>query len=159
MRLLPKTCFFTGHRVIGVEDRATIKKQLEQEIVKAIAGEVSVFIAGGAVGFDMIAAETVLRLKKEYPIQLSLYLPCKNHDILWNEGERLRLEYIKSMADEIYYVTHEEYKDGCMKKRNMAMVEASDMCIAYIKSNHSGTAQTLKMAEEKNLKIVKIANH
>ena len=158
MNLIPKTCFFTGHRVIGAEARTAIRESLKREIINAINDGVTVFIAGGALGFDMLAAETVISLKKDFQIQLVLYLPCRNHNMLWGEGDRLRFDNIMSMADEIYYVTQEEYKDGCMKKRNLAMVEASDMCIAYIKSQHSGTAQTIKMAEAKSIEIIKIAD-
>jgi uncharacterized phage-like protein YoqJ len=53
------------------------------------------FYAGGALGFDTIAALTVLRLKKLYPqIKLCLILPCKNQTKMWSESDRAIYEGI-----------------------------------------------------------------
>lgn len=155
--MIPKTCFFTGHRVLKPSDKPDIKDRIRKEVINAINNDVKVFIAGGAVGFDMLASEVVLSLKEEYDISLCLYLPCIDHTMLWNEGDKVRFDNIFAMADEHYYVTDKKYSDGCMQKRNFAMAEASDMCIAYMKSEHSGTAQAVKMAEKKGIKVINIA--
>jgi len=158
MSLIPKACFFTGHRFIAVEQKNEIKKRLKEEIIKAIEDDFKVFIAGGAIGFDMIASEVVISLKDEYDISLCLYLPCREHTALWSEGDRLRFDSVFAMADEYYFVSDKPYFDGAMQKRNSAMVEASDMCIAYLKNTHSGTYQTVRLAEEKGIKIINIAD-
>ena len=158
MTLLPKTCFFTGHRFISAEETIRIKSRIREELLNAINAGYSHFIAGGAVGFDSLAAEQVISIREDYDmIRLILYLPCINHSQNWNEFERARFERIASLADEIYYVSREPYKDGCMKKRNSAMVCASDMCIAFLKNSQSGTAQTVNMAERKGIKVINLA--
>ena len=159
MTLLPKTCFFTGHRFIASTDVETLKSRLNEELLNAVNAGFTHFISGGAIGFDTLAAEQVIRLREDYgDIRLILYLPCTNHTKNWNELERARFDRIFSLSDEVYYVTREGYHDGCMKKRNNAMTEASDMCIAYLKNPVSGTAQTVKLAEKKGLKIINIAD-
>ncbi len=159
MTLLPKTCFFSGHRYIAYDEAVKVKSRLNEELLNAVNAGFTQFISGGAIGFDTLAAELVIRLREDYgDIRLILYLPCTNHTKNWNEIERARFERIFSLSDEVYYVTREDYRDGCMKKRNKAMTEASDMCIAYLKNPVSGTAQAVKLAEKRGIKIVNIAN-
>ena len=158
MTLLPKTCFFTGHRFIAAKEIKNIKSRLNEELLNAVNSGFTHFISGGAVGFDTLAAEQVLRLREDYnDIRLILYLPCTNHTQNWKENDKMRFEAVLSCADEIYYVTREKYRDGCMKKRNNAMAEASQMCIAYLKNPISGTAQAVKLAEKKGVNVINIA--
>lgn len=155
----PKTCFFTGHRIIGKNKISLVESWLREEILDKINSKTTVFITGGAIGFDTMAAEQVLFMKEDYPdIRLVLYLPCINHDAEWTMPDRDRFMNIKICADEIYYVSETEYSDGCMKKRNKAMVEASDCCIAYLVNRRSGASQTVKMAMKKGIDVVNIAD-
>jgi len=153
----PKTCFFTGHRFIGFDEVSNVKSRLNEELLNAVNSGYTRFISGGAVGFDTLAAEQVILLREDYDIVLALYLPCINHSRNWRESDKMRFEQIFSLADEIHYVTNEPYKNGCMKKRNGAMVDASDLCIAFLKNMQSGTAQTVKMAQEKGIDVINIA--
>lgn len=158
MTLIPKTCFFTGHRFIAAEEVGDIRKSLNEEILNAVNKGYTHFISGGAVGFDALAAEQLIFMREDYDnIRLILYLPCYEHSKNWNDNDKMRFERILSLSDEIYYVSREPYKEGCMKKRNRAMVEASDLCIAYLKNSQSGTAQAVKMAENKGLDVINIA--
>ena len=158
MSLLPKTCFFTGHRIIPKDEFSKVKSLLNEELLAAINRGFTHFITGGAVGFDTLAAEQIIMMREDYSdIRLILYLPCTNQSETWKTGDRERFDRILSMADEVYYVTESPYSKGCMRKRNKAMADASDMCIAYLKNDKSGTKQTVKMAQEKGLKIVNVA--
>lgn len=158
MTLIPKTCFFTGHRFIWREEQKRLKSLLNEALLDAVNNGFTHFITGGAVGFDTLAAEQIILMREDYDmIRLILYLPCINQSESWNESDKERFEHILSEADEVYYVSREPYKKGCMKKRNYAMVTASDMCIAYLKKTSSGTAQTVKMAREKEIPILNLA--
>lgn len=155
---IPKACFFTGHRAIKEAEAEKIKVRLNEEIEKKIQDGVLEFIAGGATGFDMMAEQAVLDMRAKYPdIKLRLYLPCINQAEEWNEHDRRRYFDYLVRADEVYYVSREKYTDGCMKKRNQAMVNASVCGIAYMVSDRSGTSQTIRMAEEKGIDVVKIS--
>lgn len=158
MSLIPKACFFTGHRIVS-SDKERLISCLREEILEKINDGVTVFIAGGALGFDTYAAEQVIDMREDYDlIRLCLYLPCRNQDSAWCEADRMRFREIKDKADEIYYVTDAEYKNGCMKKRNRAMVEGADCGIAYLKSKCGcGTMQTVKMAQDKGIEVVNLA--
>ena len=59
----PKKCAFTGHRQLGEDFSA---RKLKKEIKKMMEAGVETFYNGMAMGFDLIAAETVLKWKKKY---------------------------------------------------------------------------------------------
>ena len=68
-----KTCCFTGHRIIKITPE--LVQRLRDAIVDVIGKGVMEFYNGGAIGFDMLAAETVIELKAEYPdIKLHMLL-------------------------------------------------------------------------------------
>ena len=154
-----KKCFFTGHRVIERKSYDNVKSFLREEILNKINDKVNVFIAGGALGFDTLAAEQVIDMRDSYSnIQLHLYLPCYGQDSRWKESDRRRFAGVMGLADKIYYVTEGEYEKGCMEKRNLAMVDASDCGIAYLKHYCSGSSQTVRMAVGKGIDVVNIAD-
>ncbi|MEE1491995.1 MAG: SLOG family protein, partial [Massilioclostridium sp.] len=62
-----QTCCFTGHRDLPPQKLPYIQKRLEQELLQLIHQGVRYFGAGGALGFDTLAALTVLRLRETYP--------------------------------------------------------------------------------------------
>lgn len=72
-----QVCCFSGHRIIPKEKLPQIEKALEKMIIELISQGVIFFGNGGALGFDQLAAEKVLRLKEKYPhIGLVMVLPC-----------------------------------------------------------------------------------
>lgn len=155
-----KTCFFTGHRKLPSNRLERIKRILELKIKDLIEYRgVDCFIAGGALGFDMIAAQTVLDLKREYPqIKLYLYLPCYNQSLRWSAENQYKWHMMMSKVDGYIYVTEGGYTGDCMKKRNRRMAEDSEYCIAYCVMSASGTGSTLAYAEALNRSIYNIAD-
>ena len=71
-----KVACFSGHRKLP-EDCEELRKSLEDSITELIKKGVMYFGAGGALGFDMLAEETVIQMKQQYhQIRLILVLPC-----------------------------------------------------------------------------------
>ena len=74
-----QTACCTGHREIPALQLISLRRTLKRTIVSCIKDGYRFFGAGGALGFDTLAAKTVLDLKKDYPdIKLILVLPCLN---------------------------------------------------------------------------------
>ncbi len=116
------------------------------------------FISGGALGFDMLAAESVARIRESRPeIRLILYLPCRNQSAKWSNNAKFYYRLMLSRADEILYVS-EEYDKGCMQRRNMRMIWDSAYCIAYCVLGMSGTGQTVRNASAAGFEIINIAD-
>ena len=61
-----------------------------------------------------------------------------------------------SLSDSYLYLA-EEYSDGVMAARNRALVEAAELCIAYMKNPASGTGGTLAMARRRGLTVRNLA--
>lgn len=68
-----RTACFTGHRELQTDDLPEISKRLEDTLVKLIEQGYRYFGAGGALGFDTLAAQVDLRLRERYP-QIRLIL-------------------------------------------------------------------------------------
>ena len=148
-----KTCCFTGHRDISKQERAEIKKRTEKVIISLIEKGVIFFGAGGAIGFDTIAAETVLELKKQYSqIRLILVLPCPEQTKGWRESDIQKYDDIKRQADKVVY-TADHYYRGCMQVRNRHLVDYSKYCICYLIKESGGTAFTVSYAKAKGLDV------
>ncbi|MDK2812886.1 MAG: hypothetical protein PWQ08_141 [Clostridiales bacterium] len=152
------TCCFTGHRKLPKAKIEQIVINLDYEIETLIQKGVTTFISGGALGFDQIAASLVIA-KKEMgrDIRLVFALPCRDQDERWNADQKRLYHNLLAEADEIVFVS-EEYTDGCMKKRNRYMVDRSAYCICAQLHPMSGTAQTMRYAQRKGLRVINVAN-
>ncbi|MBE6667931.1 MAG: DUF1273 domain-containing protein [Ruminococcaceae bacterium] len=155
-------CCLTGHRNIEAELAEALKDKL-LEVIEILARDHNItFRAGGAMGFDTLAALCVLDKRKEHPdsIRLTLCLPCRNQTKGWDSDSVEIYRYIKDEADEVI-VLHDEYTDGCMLERNRYMVDGADVCIAFCKDKNArrgGTAYTVRYAEKQGVKLINLTN-
>ena len=60
------TCCFSGHRKIPKDNYAFIQSNLRTAVVNNIEKGYRFFETGGALGFDTMAAQTILELKEIY---------------------------------------------------------------------------------------------
>lgn len=150
------TVCFTGHRKLQPHNIVETTRLLEEKIESlARAGQVT-FRAGGAIGFDTLAALCVLSVKERFPsVRLHLILPCKDQTRGWTDGDIEKYEYILSQADLVRY-TCEIYTPGCMFKRDRELVDGADLCIAYCNKPTGGTAYTMSYARESGVEVENI---
>lgn len=155
-RMQERTVCFTGHRNIERAHMLALPELLKAEIARqAKAGAVH-FRAGGAIGFDTLAALCVLEQKKLYPhIKLDLILPCRDQDAEWNESNRQAYRFVLQNADSVSYV-RERYSEGCMLERDRRLVEGSDVCVAFLTKSRGGTAYTAAYALKNGLEFVNL---
>ena len=152
-------CCFTGHRDLpreGSEERAQLLASLEAAVSDACKEGCRRFIVGGAKGFDLLAGEWILALKKVDPsVSLAVYVPHRAQADGYSFSDRERYRALLNGADEVL-VLSETYHPGCMRERNARMVGDAQFCIAYVRRKPSGSAQTLRMAEAKGLTVLRI---
>lgn len=152
-----RTCCFTGHRQIPPQERAEIADRLERTIIELYQKGIRYFGAGGALGFDTLAAQTVIHLRESCPdIKLILVLPCLTQTRGWRPEDVVEYEHIKAQADKTVY-TAQEYARGCMHKRNRHLVDNSGVCVCYLTRDSGGTAYTVRYARKQGLEIINIA--
>lgn len=153
-----KTCCFTGHRRIPPETYSLLFKRTEEIVEALIKKGYLYFGAGGAMGFDTLAAFVVLKLKKRYPaVRLILVLPCLSQTRGWSREDIERYKIIKDQADKVVY-TSKEYTAGCMHKRNRHLVDNSSVCICYFVHHTGGTFYTVNYAFRQNKRIINVAD-
>ena len=151
-------CCFTGHRIMSAEEKRRVFKRIMELVTDLEKYGVYEYYTGGAIGFDYVAAMAVIEVRKKMPhICLELCIPCLDHDAKWSESDRRDFERLKMECDRITYVSEEPYFDGCMQKRNRALVDTCGICIAYCKNPRSGTGATLRYAIQKESRIYNLA--
>lgn len=152
-----QTCCFTGHRKIPPEQYSRIAERLKSEITALIHQGVIYFGVGGALGFDTMAAQTVLALKEIYPqIKLILVFPCETQTHGWQKTDTEIYEKIKTECDKYVYIS-KEYTYDCMRKRNRHLVNYSNYCICYLTKHTGGTAYTVAYAKRRGLTVINLA--
>lgn len=156
-----KTACNTGHRPKGLpwgydETRPScikFKKDLKQLYIGAINYGLTTFLTGMAEGFDMIAAETIIKLKKDFPeVKLIAVIPCKDQEKRWSLSQQERYWNIVTQCDDKIILSDHYYAD-CMNDRNKFMVDHSSVCIACWNGQRSGTGNTVRFAKENGCKV------
>ncbi len=147
-----KTVCFTGHRQIDPKDREKLLFLLDRLVNTYLNSGYTTFRVGGALGFDMEVEELLLRKRNEEGrlLRLELVLPCRDQADRWNANDRRRYRKILEQADSVEYIC-DTYEDGCMQRRNRAMVDKSGTCVSYCKHTRSGTYGTVRYAKEKGV--------
>lgn len=150
------TVCFTGHRRLEPENISEVARHLSDRIEDLCRGGEVDFRAGGALGFDTLAALCVLSAKEIYPnARLHLILPCKNQTRGWRDTDIEKYQYVLSAADTVTYVS-ETYTPYCMHVRNRALVDGADLCISYCNQDTGGTAYTVSYAQSKGVEVENI---
>ena len=152
-----KVCCFTGHRQIPKEDYVRLTILLDKLINTFLHTGYNTFRVGGALGFDMLVEEILLRKRHEEgrELRLELVLPCRDQAARWKPQDRRRYNAILKEADKVEYIS-EAYYDGCMQKRNRVMVDGSAICVSYCTNRRSGTYGTVRYAESQGLRRIEL---
>ncbi|MDO4483399.1 MAG: SLOG family protein [Clostridia bacterium] len=148
---------FTGHRRLTAAEEASVGLRLDHVLAKLYQQGYRFFIAGGALGFDTLAAEAVIRLR-EYnnDVRLIVAVPCKSQASKWNPEEKARYDAILEQADETILLSR-KYYTGCMHVRNRFMVNHASFVVCYLNSFSGGTFSTVTYALKNDKKVLNIA--
>lgn len=153
-----KICCFTGHRTLLPAAARALTAALDRTLTRLAQEGFTDFRAGGARGFDTLAALRVLALRERHPdCRLHLILPCRDQTKFWTMGERALFESILAKADSVTYM-QDTYTPECMYARNRALVDGSDLCVAYLTENRSGTLYTCSYALRQGVALLNLAD-
>ena len=156
MDIREKCCCFTGHRIIMYEHLDVMSGKLDAVIAELYEKGIRDFITGGALGFDTLAAQAVLRARKNAEdLRLVLALPCREQAKNWHKKDVKVYNEIIEAADEVIYES-EEYTAGCLLRRNRFMVDNSSYCVFYLTRTRGGTAYTVRYALENKIEMCNV---
>lgn len=149
---------FTGHRKIAVSIQTRLRQVLEQQIEALIYQGYQIFMTGGALGFDTLAAALVLRLRQIHPqIELHLAIPCGWQTRGWRAEDVRIYRMIQEQAD--FQINTFQPGDAFpMQTRNRYMVDHSDLCVAFQQHQKGGTAYTTRYAASRSIPIINLAD-
>lgn len=152
------SCCFTGHRRIPEQEMLWLRRRLREEILNLAQAGVETFLAGGALGFDTIAAQEVLRMRAMGlpTLKLVLALPYMNQEAQWSQRDAAVYRALLRQADDVVY-TSQEYHRGCLFQRNRYLVDHSAYCVCYLVQERGGTAYTAQYAREQGLAVRNLA--
>ena len=151
-------CCFTGHRQIPIGELGPLTYHLDAALSALFGEGCRYFYAGGAMGFDMLAALKVLEIKESVPyLRLRLCLPCRDQTRGWDEYSRRAYRYILERADAVSYVA-DSYTPTCMLERDRQLVEGSDLCLAYCTQNRGGSFYTCTYALRRDVALINLAD-
>lgn len=152
-----KICIFTGHRDLPADHEA-LRAALRRHITALYADGYTDFLSGGAMGFDLLAAEAVLELRPVLPeMRLLMVLPCEGQDRAYPPGDKLRYRAALDQADLVRYTAHTYYK-GCMLARDRVLAEAADFCLCWLTRSTGGTAYTVRQCALRDVPICNLAD-
>lgn len=161
-------CCFTGNRPHKMrflddpqDERYTrLAGAVYNEVFNLALYGVDTFYTGCARGFDLLAAEAVIRFNSMYPddaVILACAVPYPGHDSKWPEHDKKRFENILGHALIVNIVSGSDAAD-CFQKRNAFMVNTSGFVIADWNGERSGgTYNTMVYAngQDRELHILK----
>lgn len=154
-----KVLCFTGHRNLNLAQLAEIRQRLRTAILNAYNDGYRFYISGMAKGFDLMAADEVLKFKlgKLKDIKLVAAIPHDKQERRYSLQDKQLYQQIINNADKVVFVNHYYYK-GCYLERDMWMLRHSTLVIAYydITKYKGGTFYTVKRAERTNKQIINI---
>lgn len=161
-----KACCFTGYRPgkmpILADESAPQYKRFENKLIDAIFSLPDegcfTFYSGAAMGFDIIAAECVLLLKRARPedgIRLICAIPFPGQASKYPPEWLERYKAVLAAADEVVTVC-DRYSRDCYQRRNEYMADHSDIVITWFDGQPGGTRNTLRYAQGKGLRIVNL---
>ena len=158
-----KTCCFSGYRIekmpFRAADTAAVQAlcgALDRAVRDAAQRGYTRFLSGMSTGFDLWAAEAVLRAREHWPVELLCAVPFDRQADSYPAAWKRRFNACLLAADRVYALSRTYYA-GCYAARNQFMVDASSLLICYFDGRPGGTAQTVRMAEQAGLTIVNLA--
>ncbi len=152
-----KTVAFTGHRSVTGISRGELSHRLDKTLVGCYDRGYRRFITGMAIGFDMLAAEAVLRLRASRPdVHLMAAIPFPGQPARFSLEDGQRYIRLLEAADSRKMVSA-FYHSGCFHRRNDYMIDQASMLIALWDGKPSGgTYYTCSEALRRGLSVVNL---
>ena len=140
---------FTGHRHLSSTQVVSYLNKLHQEYPDAI------WITGGAVGLDSIAASFAMA----HEIRLWLILPFPIHVMskYWNAGQKRCIQDCWDYAEKTS-VLAPAYDVSIYQRRNERMVDLSDMVAAFWDGSSGGTGNCVRYVPQVGKKMIRFSD-
>lgn len=158
---------FSGYRTPKIMATATcppliisqIENRLDAAIKTLIEEGYTTFLVGMAEGFDIMAAEAVIRAKPNNPdIRLVAVIPFAAQADRFSPDTKRRY---RNILDErgLTIILSENYSAGVYHRRNNYLVDNASALVCYFDGQDGGTKYTVERALRRNLAIINLADN
>ncbi len=144
-------CAFSGHRY-GSDFSQTL---LDRIILNLIKSGTQNFYCGMAQGFDLTAAESVISLKKDYPIKLFACIPCAEQSDSFSRADKIRYERILENCDGKIVLSPSYFK-GCMHLRDRFLIDNCNVLVCFLRRKSGGTYYTVNYAKKCGVPVIEL---
>jgi uncharacterized phage-like protein YoqJ len=143
---------FTGHR--SYHHEAAI--ELDLCVARLYDEGARTFRVGMAEGFDIAAAEAVIRLRKSYgDIRIEAYVPFPSFAKNFSSVDSIRYKAIIAECDSVTYAM-ESYNSSAFMLRNDILVADAQVVVAWWDGSRSGTGYTVGRARSNKSRIINL---
>lgn len=148
---------FTGHRSLPSQSKEEIRIRVREMVYALYEKGYRYFFCGMAIGFDMLAAGEVIKLKAKLEgLKLIAVVPYRGQSERWSEWAKLKYGELMKNADDTEILS-ESYFNGCFLRRNDFMLGHSSALIAFYDGTpKGGTFYTVRNARKMGLKIANV---
>lgn len=143
---------FTGHR--SYRHEADI--ELDSAIERLYNEGARTFRVGMAEGFDLAAAEAVIRLRNVHSdIRIEAYVPYPTFANNFSATNAVRYATIIAQCDNVTYAM-DSYHSSVFMLRNDMLVDGAEVVVAWWSGSRSGTGYTVGRARNNKSRIVNL---
>lgn len=158
-----KTVILTGHTLTtatGLPDRNlknVVRTELYYCLSDCCAEGKNRFLSRLASGFELLAGEVVVELKKKFAdVRLVALVPADDREQLFTRAERLRYDMLLQVADERVVTRQgDDSKSACSVYGDLVIAGASEM-IVYSNGQDTGTEAMMKKAQKKRMEMLNL---
>lgn len=143
---------FSGHRTVKMYTGEDMSVRLTDALKHAIERGYKCFLSGACEGFDIVAAEACIALRKEYPIKIYAIVPFPAQAKSWAPDVQERYRAMLGEANGVVTLS-ERYYRGIYHTRNRYMVDKASLLITCFNGAPGGTAYTVRYAKEQELEV------
>jgi uncharacterized phage-like protein YoqJ len=152
------TCCFIGDQTLPRVSIEPLIKRLDYEIENLIGQNVTTFISGGALGFDMIATALVVFKKECYSyVRLCFALPCREFTQSWREDQKRFLQQLQEKADQVIHVGGRG-EDDVKEEQYRYVIDQAAYCLYASLNPTEVIEQSLRYARQRKLKMIDAAD-
>ena len=164
-----QTAAFTGHRSFKMAaggnslfapspvDPVTLRNRLSETLEGLCREGYTTFLCGMAEGFDLLAAETVLALRGQYPdTRLVAVVPYPGQARGFDPATRQRYDDALSQAAEVITLS-DRYTPDCFHRRNDYLTDHCSVLVAFYNGTPGGTAYTVRRARQQGIRLLNLA--
>ena len=126
---------FTGHRTINPNKLQAVKEKLYYTIMKLYNEGHRTFLCGMAIGFDLLAAETLIELKETYKdIIIVACIPFVGQENRFSPTDQERYNKVINEVNSKVIIAQAFSKQSYLL-RNIYMLAHSSIVVAYFDTN------------------------